>query len=69
MLAEKSMVWDRRQTLKALIHEIAATVFEHMYVAAWERFYRELKYQTGIGGKYEIVSGCYKNIRGKKAEL
>ena len=48
MLAEKSMVWDRRRTLNALIREIAATVFDHKYGAAWDRFYRELKYQTGI---------------------
>ena len=42
------MVWDRRRTLNALIREIAATVFDHKYGAAWDRFYRELKYQTGI---------------------
>jgi len=48
MLAEKSLVWDRRRTLNALIRKIAATVFDHKYGAAWDRFYRELKYQTGI---------------------
>ena len=48
MLAERSLVWDKRRTLNALIREIAATAFDHKYAAAWDRFYRELKYQTGI---------------------
>ena len=48
MLVERSMAWDPRRTLNALIREIAATAFDHKYAAAWDRFYRELKYQTGI---------------------
>lgn len=48
MLSEKAMVWDPRQTLNALIRAIAASAFDHKYSAAWDRFYRELKYRTGI---------------------
>ena len=48
MLAERSLVWEPRRALNALIREIAATAFDHKYYAAWDRFYRELKYQTGI---------------------
>ena len=48
MLTEKSMVWEPRQTLNALVRAIAATAFDHKYSAAWDRFYRELKYREGI---------------------
>jgi len=48
MLSEKAMVWEPRQTLNALIRAIAASAFDHKYSAAWDRFYRELKYRTGI---------------------
>ena len=48
MLSEGAMVWEPRQTLNALIRAIAASAFDHKYSAAWDRFYRELKYRTGI---------------------
>lgn len=48
MLAEKSLVWEPRRTLNALVRAIAAAVFDHRYSQAWDRFYRELKYRTGI---------------------
>lgn len=48
MLSEKAMVWEPRRTLNALIRAIAASAFDHKYSAAWDRFYRELKYRTGI---------------------
>ena len=48
MLSEKAMVWEPRQTLNALIRAIAASAFNHKYSTAWDRFYRELKYRTGI---------------------
>jgi len=48
MLSEKALVWEPRRTLNALIRAIAASAFDHKYSAAWDRFYRELKYRTGI---------------------
>ena len=48
MLSEKALVWEPRRTLNALIRAIAASAFDHRYSAAWDRFYRELKYRTGI---------------------
>lgn len=48
MLSEQSMVWEPRRTLNALIRTIAAAAFDHKYSAAWDRFYRELKYREGI---------------------
>lgn len=48
MLAEKAMVWEPRPTLNALIRAIAVAAFNHKYSLAWEKFYRELKYRTGI---------------------
>ena len=48
MLSEKALVWEPRRTLNALIRAIAASAFDHKYSAARDRFYRELKYRTGI---------------------
>lgn len=48
MLAERAMVWEPRRTLNALIRAIAHAAFNCKYSLAWERFYRELKYRTGI---------------------
>lgn len=48
MLSEQALVWEPRRTLNALIRAIAAAAFDHKYSAAWDRFYRELKYRTGI---------------------
>lgn len=48
MLAERSMVWEPRRTLNALVRAIAVAGFDHKYSLAWDRFYRELKYRTGI---------------------
>jgi len=48
MLAGKSLIWSSRATLNALIRAIATTAFDRKYSAAWDRFYRELKYRTGI---------------------
>ena len=41
-------MWDPRRTLNALIRAIAVAAFNHKYTLAWEKFYRELKYRTGI---------------------
>lgn len=48
MLAGKALVWSPRATLNALIRAIAGAAFDHRYSLAWDKFYRELKYRTGI---------------------
>lgn len=48
LLAENALIWEPRATLNALIRAIAAAAFDHKYSLAWDKFYRELKYRTGI---------------------
>jgi hypothetical protein len=48
MLAGKELVWPPRATLNALIRAIAGAAFNQRFSLAWDRFYRELKYRTGI---------------------
>lgn len=63
MLSEQSFVWEPRRTLNALIRAIAASAFDHKYSAAWDRFYRELKYRTGI------TIACRSGVRAGKPAL
>ncbi len=48
LLAQKSLVWPPRATLNALIRAIAVAAFNQRFSMAWDKFYRELKYRTGI---------------------
>ena len=48
MLAEEAMVWDPKAVVNAVVREVASLVFNKKYGLAWNEFYRELKYQTGL---------------------
>ena len=48
MLADGVSAWSPSRTTNAIIRKIGKTIYGGKYGRAWNEFYRELKYQTGI---------------------
>ena len=48
MLSEKAITWEPRRVANAIVRKIARAVYNGKYGLAWNEFYRELMYQTGI---------------------
>lgn len=48
MLASGICTWGPNRTANAIIRKIGKTIYNGKYGLAWNEFYRELKYQTGI---------------------
>lgn len=48
MLAEEAVVWDPQRVTNAIVRRIAKVIYGGKYGLAWNEFYRELMYQTGI---------------------
>jgi len=48
MLADGISAWSPSRTTNAIIRKIGKSIYGGKYGRAWNEFYRELKYQTGI---------------------
>ena len=48
MLADGVSAWSPSRTTNAIIRKIGKSIYGGKYGRAWNEFYRELKYQTGI---------------------
>ena len=48
MLAEEAATWEPRRVTNAIMRKIGKAIFNGKYSLAWNEFYRELMYQTGI---------------------
>ena len=48
MLAEEAVTWEPRRVANAVMRKIGKAIFNGKYGMAWNEFYRELMYQTGI---------------------
>ena len=48
MMAEETIIWEPRAVANAIIRDIGGRIFNKKYGLAWNEFYRELKYKTGI---------------------
>ena len=48
MLAEEAATWEPRRVANAIMRKIGKAIFNGKYSLAWNEFYRELMYQTGI---------------------
>ncbi|MBQ8986386.1 MAG: hypothetical protein IJ100_03960 [Lachnospiraceae bacterium] len=48
MLAEEASTWEPRRVANAVMRKIGKAIYNGKYGMAWNEFYRELMYQTGI---------------------